>query len=263
MASGNLPACLAITLPHEGGWSDHPKDPGGATMKGITLNTYRRWKPGATKYQLRTITNSEVEMIYRDGFWKPVRGDQLPAGVDAAVFDYGVNSGPPRAIKEMQRVLGVVADGDIGPATLSKLRAVDGKRVIQGICRRRLSFMQSLKIWSTFGRGWSRRVADVEAKSVAMWVRATMGMGSFLVSGQLLSEAHKADSTAAAQKKGAQTTTASGVTVGGADTYVNGDINWLLLGGIAALVIVTVVILVSRSTVHRERATAYRLAAAS
>jgi lysozyme family protein len=260
MASGNLPACLAITLPHEGGWSDHPKDPGGATMKGITLNTYRRWKPGATKYQLSVISHSEVEMIYRDGFWKPVRGDQLPAGVDAAVFDYGVNSGPPRAIKEMQRVLGTTADGEIGPATMGKLRVADGKRVIQKLCARRLSFMQSLKIWNTFKRGWARRVADVEAKSVAMYWKSR---GFSDISEDMEYEAVKADKAASKQTTAATTTAGGGVTAGGAETVVSGDINWLLLGGIAAVVIIAVVILASRVTVHRERATAYRAAAAS
>ena len=263
MATGNLPSCLAITLPHEGLWSDHPDDPGGATMKGITLATYRNWLPSATKLQLRNISNSEVEMIYRDGFWRPIKGDQLPAGVDAAVFDYGVNSGPPRAIKDMQRVLGVVADGAIGPATLTKLRIADGKRVIQGLCGRRLSFMQSLKIWSTFKRGWSRRVADVEARAVAMWLKAHTSMGAGLISAELTDEAVKADKTAKAQKTSAQTTTGGGVAAGGADTYANGSIDWLLVGGVAAIVVIAVVILAVQATKNRERANAYRSVAAS
>lgn len=262
MATGNLPACLALTLPHEGGWSDHPKDPGGATMKGITLATYRRWKPGASKQQLRNISNSEVEMIYRDGYWKPVNGDRLPAGVDAATFDYAVNSGVGRASRELQTVVGMNAiDGVIGPATANRVAELDGKTTIQKLCARRLSFMQSLKIWSTFRRGWSRRVADVEARSVKMWLQRAGTSAAFIA--PLMAEAKKADRTADTQKTSAKTTAGGGVTAGGADTVANGDFNWLLLGGLAGVVIIAAVILAVHVMKNRERAIAYREAAES
>lgn len=268
MAKGNLAACLAITLQYEGGWSDHPKDPGGATMKGITLATYQRWKPGASKQQLRNISNSEVEMIYRDGYWKPVNGDLLPAGVDAAIFDYAVNSGVGRAARGLQTVLRMNAvDGVIGPATAKQAAAADGKTTIQKLCASRLSFMQSLKIWSTFKRGWSRRVAEVEARSVAMWLRATSNapaeMSAMLIKAPLYAEASKADSTANNQTRGAATTTGGGVATGGADTLASGDVNWLLIGGIGAAVVIAVVILAVHARKNRERANAYRMVAAS
>jgi len=88
---------LAETLTHEGGWADHPKDPGGATMKGVTLATYRQYYPNATKADLRKISDADLKMIYRTGYWDKVRGDDLPPGVDLMTFDVAVNSGPRRA----------------------------------------------------------------------------------------------------------------------------------------------------------------------
>ena len=105
MARANFAAALSAVLLHEGGWANNPKDPGGATMKGVTLATYRRYRPGATKEQLRNISDEELRTIYRDGYWDEVRGDDLPSGIDFATFDFAVNSGPSRAAKFLQRVL--------------------------------------------------------------------------------------------------------------------------------------------------------------
>lgn len=168
MANGNFKACLAVTLSHEGGWSDHPRDPGGATMKGITIKRYRDFKPGATKDDLRAISDAEVEQIYHTGYWASVRGDDLPAGVDLAVFDFGVNSGPGSAAKHLQEVVGVKQDGGIGPVTLAALADLRGDDVVRKLCDRRLSFLRGLKTFDTFGNGWSRRIADIEARGVAM-----------------------------------------------------------------------------------------------
>ncbi|GGF24217.1 hypothetical protein GCM10011321_14490 [Youhaiella tibetensis] len=189
MAKGNLPAVLAETLAYEGGWSDHPSDPGGATMKGITLAVFRRYRPGASKEQLRAISADDVERIYRDGYWGPVRGDDLPEGVDLTVFDYGVNSGPSRSAKDLQRVVGATVDGKIGPATIALVKASAPRAVIKAHCARRLGFVQSLAIWNTFGKGWARRIAGIEATSLS-WVSTKA---------QLEADAKQARSTAAAQ----------------------------------------------------------------
>lgn len=164
----NFPACLAITLAHEGGWADHPKDPGGATMKGITLATYRQYRPGATKAQLRAITDAEVQAIYRRGYWDAVRGDDLPAGLDLVAFDAAVNSGPSRGAKWLQMALGVTADGVIGPKTLAAAGRADPVWTISKACTLRLTFLRNLSTWPTFGKGWRRRVDDVQAKALAM-----------------------------------------------------------------------------------------------
>ena len=111
--------CLAETLKWEGGWSNHPRDPGGPTMRGIIQRVYDGWRDnhGLPRRSVREIADHELRDIYRRSYWDQVRGDELPPGVDLAVFDFAVNSGPARAAKYLQRVLGVKVDGHIGPAT--------------------------------------------------------------------------------------------------------------------------------------------------
>lgn len=170
MSEGNWPTALAAVLRHEGLWSDHPADPGGATMKGITLATFREAR-GAdrTKEDLRAISDADVSDIYRKRYWNAVRGDQLPAGVDLCVFDLAVNSGPGRAVRLLQKALGVNADGSIGPKTLAAAYDADALTVIGEICDLRLAFLRSLPTWPTFGKGWWARVENVrkEASSLA------------------------------------------------------------------------------------------------
>lgn len=166
----NFDRCLAEVLRHEGGWSDHPHDPGGATMKGVTLATYRKWKPGATKDDLRQITDAELARIYRAGYWDIVRGDDLPAGLDLVAFDGAVNSGPARGAKWLQTGLGVTADGKIGPVTISAAHKAAPGVAINRACDARMSFLRSLKTWGTFGRGWTRRVEDVRSTALLMAV---------------------------------------------------------------------------------------------
>lgn len=164
----NFNACLAEVLRHEGGWSDHPKDPGGATMKGITLDTYRRWRPGATKAQLRAITDAEVAAIYRKDYWDAVNADDLPAGLDLVAFDGAVNSGPSRGAKWLQAGVGAKQDGKVGPATIAAARACDTRTAVNRACDARLAFLKTLGTWPTFGKGWSRRVASVRSTALAM-----------------------------------------------------------------------------------------------
>lgn len=164
----NFPKCLAEVLKHEGGWADHPEDPGGATMKGITIGTYRQYRPGATKEQLRNISDADVERIYRDGYWNPVRGDDLPAGLDLVAFDAAVNSGVSRGARWVQQALGVTADGQIGPMTIAAAKKSDAVEVIDAALDIRMAFLRSLRTFPTFGRGWTRRVDSVRAVAKAM-----------------------------------------------------------------------------------------------
>ncbi|MDX8492952.1 glycosyl hydrolase 108 family protein [Mesorhizobium sp. VK22B] len=262
MAKGNFAACLGVSLVYEGGWSDNKADPGGATMKGITLGTFRTFKPGATKTQLRNITQSDVEHIYGVGFWDPIRGNDLPFGVDMATLDYGINSGPSRAVKDLQRVVGAPVDGKMGPGTLKAVILADNKATIQKLCARRLTSMQGLKIWKTFKRGWSRRVADVEAKAVAMWL-AHAGMPAPSRQSELNAEANKAQDQAQAQTKGAGGAAGGGVAAGGGNAAVSAEPNWWMIAGIAAVVVVVIAILVIKSRQHKDRAAAYKAAAAT
>ena len=256
MALGNFTNCLPVTLKYEGGWSDHPRDPGGATMKGITLAVYRSFRPAASKADLRAISNNEVEMIYRAGYWSPIKGDDLPHGVDLATFDFGVNSGVSRAAKYLQRAVGVDADGKIGNVTIAAVRSANGREVIQRLCGMRLSFVRSLGTFATFGKGWSRRIADVEARAVAMFLSAG-GDVTPEVKSALKAEALTAQDQASASNRQAISTGTAGTAAGSVDAAISGGPNWLLIAALASAVLIAAVVFVMRSRHHRERAEAY------
>jgi lysozyme family protein len=159
----NWDKSLALVLQHEGGYVNHPDDPGGATNKGITQRVYDafRDRKSLPRQSVRNITSAEVSQIYREQYWNAVRGDELPAGVDYAVFDYAVNSGAKRSKEELQRVLGVGVDGQLGGVSMQALHEacmVDEEAVIKKLCDRRMRFVRSLKTFKTFGKGWTRRI---------------------------------------------------------------------------------------------------------
>ena len=172
MADTRFDLCLAHVLRHEGGYVDHPADPGGATNMGITLKTLARWRQVSPWWDLpqaevKALSHGEAGRIYRALYWNACRADDLLPGIDLAVFDYAVNSGPDRAIRTLQAVLGVVVDGQVGPLTISAARKADSARIINAICDRRLGFLRALKTFPTFGRGWISRVASVRAAALA------------------------------------------------------------------------------------------------
>jgi lysozyme family protein len=154
--------CLPHILHHEGGWADHPKDPGGATMKGITLAVFREWTgKQSTKAELKAISDGMVAAIYRKGYWFPAHCDKLPAGVDLIVFDLAVNSGPSRARKFLQEAVGAQPDGVIGAKTLAAVAALPPREVIIRLRNRREAFYRGLGTFATFGKGWMRRLSEV------------------------------------------------------------------------------------------------------
>jgi lysozyme family protein len=164
MTASTFERALSLVLKHEGGWSDDPHDPGGATNLGVTIGTLSLWlgRP-ATKAEVRALTVATVAPIYRRKFWDAIQGDALPAGLDYALFDFAVNSGPKRAVIGLQRVLGVADDGRLGPVTLAALSGRDVPALIEGLCDGRLTFLRALSTWPRFGRGWGRRVEEVRA----------------------------------------------------------------------------------------------------
>ena len=173
MAASNFEASLALVLRHEGGFSDHPADPGGATNLGITRATLARVRGRpVTVDEVRALTPQDAAAIYRRFYWDPIKGNDLPSGLDHAAFDCAVNAGVARAAKLLQRVLRVPGDGVIGPGTLAALAAADAGETIRRFSRERLSFLQRLPTWRTFGRGWKSRVAEVEREALAMATRA-------------------------------------------------------------------------------------------
>ena len=165
----NFEACLSEVLKHEGGWADHPKDPGGATMKGVTIGTFAQFKGRkVTKEELRAISDADLRAIYRRKYWDVVRGDDLPSGLDLVAFDAAVNSGPSRGAKWLQQGLGINADGKVGPATVAAAAGAYAPNVIERAIGFRLSFLRGLRTWGTFGKGWQRRVDQVKSKALAM-----------------------------------------------------------------------------------------------
>lgn len=156
---------LPHILKHEGGYVNHPKDPGGATNKGIIQRTYDSWRDrqGQPRQSVRNITDAEVAAIYRRDYWDAIKGDDLPAGVDYCVFDFAVNSGINRAAKYLQAAVGVAQDGAIGPATIAAAKAQDAAKLVNAICDRRMAFLRGLGTFATFGKGWTRRVTEVRA----------------------------------------------------------------------------------------------------
>lgn len=164
----NAERAIRRILKHEGGFVHHAQDPGGATNKGITIATYRRHiNPNGTIADLKALTTEQAVKVYRYQYWNAVRGDDLPAGLDYAVADFAVNSGPSRAIKYLQNVLGVKADGVMGPVTLAAAKKARPIITINLLCDDRLAFLKRLRTWNTFGKGWSSRVARVRRDAVS------------------------------------------------------------------------------------------------
>ena len=217
MAATSYDELLRRLLMHEGGYTNHPSDPGGPTNFGITIHDYRRYvKPGATAADVKAMQVEEAKRIYRAKYWDAQRCDELPAGVDYAVFDYGVNSGIGRSKKVLQRAVGVTADGVIGPATMKAVLAADPKQTIMAICDERLRFLQRLRTWPVFGKGWSRRVKEVRAVSLAMAGGAlTLPQTSnHAASGKAPKEAASAISLTARGATGAAGAVVAGVSAG-------------------------------------------------
>lgn len=154
----NFDQAFDILLTYEGGFSDHPADPGGQTRYGITEAVAREV---GYRGDMRELPIDLAKRIYKARYWDAVRADELPEAVRYAVFDAAVNSGPRQAILWLQRAVGVKADGIIGPQTLAAVRAADPERLLRLILAQRLRFMTGLPNWPTFGRGWARRIADL------------------------------------------------------------------------------------------------------
>lgn len=163
----NLEVSMRWMLGWEGGFVNHPKDPGGATNKGVTQRVYDNYRSrkGLGRQSVKLIISDEVSEIYVNQYWTPARCDDLPAGLDYAVFDFAVNSGVARAAKELQRLVGAKMDGVIGDQTLSLVAKADVVELIEAYCAARLAFVKRIRhrktkelLWKTFGTGWKRRI---------------------------------------------------------------------------------------------------------
>lgn len=171
MAASSYAACYQRVRVHEGGNDDDPRDPGGRTSRGIIQ---REWTPYVQAHPDKNLPADvwqgpdwAIDDIYKTKYWTTVHGDDLPAGIDDSVYDYGINSGPARANKVLRRCIGC---NDNAPFTEVKVALAkrDAKAVVIAINDERLRFLQGLPTWPTFGKGWGRRVAEVRAFSLQL-----------------------------------------------------------------------------------------------
>jgi lysozyme family protein len=160
----NWALSLSHVLRHEGGYADHPSDPGGITNLGVTKSAWEA-HVGHPVADMRALTVADVGPFYKRRYWDKLRCDDLPAGLDYAVFDLGVNSGVGRAARILQQVSGAEVDGMIGKATL---RHCAGRSLVDPLCDARLRFLRQLPTFGVFGKGWTNRVADVRARAKQM-----------------------------------------------------------------------------------------------
>lgn len=160
---------LSELLIHEGGFVNHPADPGGMTNLGVTKKVWETWvnRP-VTEQEMRSLTPEMVAPLYLDLYWHRIKGDNLPAGVDYCVFDAAVNSGVARAVRWLQTCVGTEPDGSLGPATLGAVAGKLPQDLIRAYSDQRLAFLHRLGTWETFGRGWERRVKEVESTALSI-----------------------------------------------------------------------------------------------
>jgi lysozyme family protein len=241
--SDRFTICLPITLAHEGGYVVHPKDPGGATNLGVTIGTLSGWLGRrATKAEVRALTGAAVQPIYRKNYWDAANcGAYLP-GADLCVFDGAVNSGVSRAKGWAKQVKA----------------GSDAKAFVASYCDTRLGFLKRLGTWSTFGKGWSRRVADIRAKGTTMAL-AWMGVTGSAAKAQIQAEAERATLQANKDVRAASATGTAGgggvaaAPVAGIEDATSWGVLVLLALGIAA----AVALLIIRARNRRDEAQAF------
>lgn len=162
----NFDKCLGYVLEHEGGYVDHPEDPGGRTNRGITQKVYEKHldRP-VTEEEMKELPLEHAKAIYKKDYWDKVCGDDLPNGLDFSVFDWAVNSGPSRAAKVLQKLVDVTADGAIGPLTLAAVDTHSVGDLIGDFGKERELFYRRLSTFGTFGKGWLNRLDKTQKQS--------------------------------------------------------------------------------------------------
>lgn len=158
-----------MVIVHEGGYSDNPSDPGGATNWGCTKAVWENYVGHpVTKDDIKALTKEDVKPLYKKRYWDAIHGDALPSGLDYCIFDAAINSGVGRSSKWIQEIVGVFADGAIGNNTVAAISQINPVTLINEFCDKRQAFLKSLPTFSTFGKGWTQRVKDVRIKSLEM-----------------------------------------------------------------------------------------------
>ena len=167
----NFQKSLALVLKSEGGFVNHPSDPGGMTNLGVTKKAwqlYVGWRREVDEAEMRGLTPEIVAPFYKTKYWDACKCDQLPLGIDYAVFDFAVNAGASRASKIMQTALGTAADGIVGPATIGVAVNADPDEFLEKFSAAKEQFYRNLPTFEHFGKGWLRRVAEVKNAAECM-----------------------------------------------------------------------------------------------
>jgi lysozyme family protein len=166
----NWDNAFKMMLASEGGYVNHPSDPGGMTNLGVTKRVWEEWVGReSNEKEMRSLTPEMVEPLYKRKFWDAVRGDELPAaGISYLIFDFAVNAGVGRSIKTLQSAVGVTPDGGFGPMTMAAVQAIDPVELVEKFSQAKEDFYRSLNTFETFGKGWLNRVAAVKVKATSM-----------------------------------------------------------------------------------------------
>jgi len=164
---GNFNECLDLVLKAEGGWVNHPQDPGGETNLGVTKRVWEEYV-GHPVETLKKLTKDDVAPLYEQKYWRPCYGEVLPRGLDYIVFSMGVNAGPGRSVKLLQSSIGCLPDGVIGPKTRELICASNSAALINKFSEARREYYHSLKTFPVFGKGWLNRVNHEEAEALNM-----------------------------------------------------------------------------------------------
>jgi len=165
----NFRDCLELVLKHEGGFVNHPKDPGGITNLGVTKRVWEEWiGHPATEKDMRELTPAIVAPMYEMRYWRPSYCEKLPRGLDLLVFSMAVNAGAGRSVKLLQDAIGVVADGIIGPRTMARINEANVETLIDKFSEARTDYYKGLKLFPVFGVGWLRRTENERKEAIEM-----------------------------------------------------------------------------------------------
>ena len=166
----NYNEALRAILKHEGGFVNHPKDPGGMTNLGVTKKVWEKWVGHAVDEKaMRALTPEVVGPMYKKKYWDAVKADDLPDGLDYLMFDFAINAGPSRAVKTLQKTIGATPDGAIGPKTMQALKDTDKYELVERFSTEKEAFYRSLPTFAVFGKGWLRRVAESKTYAETMF----------------------------------------------------------------------------------------------
>jgi len=166
-----------MVVAHEGGFTNDQRDKGnhlpdgreGCTMWGCTQANWEKYiGHTVTQDDMKALKKEDVKPLYKKNYWDAVRGDDLPNGVDYAVFDFAINAGPAAARKMIQKALRVTSDGIFGPATIKAIQEANGLDLLKKFSNNKEEFYKSLDNFPTYGKGWLKRVADVETVALTM-----------------------------------------------------------------------------------------------